>query len=86
MEARSFAAKELSALGFSMTDSAANFLFVRHEKISGEALYLALREKGVLVRHFSGARIKEYNRITVGSMEQMQTLVRVIKEILEETL
>ena len=86
MEARSFAAKELSALGFSMTDSAANFLFARHEKISGEALYLALREKGVLVRHFSGARIKEYNRITVGSMEEMQTLVRVIKEILEETL
>ncbi len=86
IEARSFAAKELSALGFSMTDSKANFLFARHEKISGEALYKSLREKGVLVRHFSGERIKEYNRITVGSMEQMQTLVRLIKEILEETL
>ena len=49
-------------------------------------MYTALRCKGVLVRHFGAERIKEYNRITVGSMEEMQTLVRVIKEILEETL
>ena len=68
-----------------MTDSKANFLFVRHERLSGEAVYKALREKGVLVRHFSAPRIKDYNRITVGSMEQMQTLARVMKEILEET-
>ena len=86
IEARAYLAAELASLGFSMTDSSANFLFVRHEKIGGEALYLALREKGVLVRHFGAERIKEYNRITVGSMEEMQTLVRVIKEILEETL
>ena len=86
IEARAFAERELSSLGFTMTDSMANFLFARHEKISGEALYKALREKGVLVRHFGAERIKEYNRITVGSMEQMQTLVGVIKEILEETL
>ena len=86
IEARAYAAAELSALGFEMTDSKANFLFARHEKIGGEVLYKALREKGVLVRHFSGARIKEYNRITVGSMEEMQTLVRLIKEILEEKL
>ncbi len=86
IEARAYAVKELSALGFSMTDSKANFLFARHEKIGGEALYRALREKGVLVRHFGAERIKDYNRITVGSMEEMQTLVRLIKEILEETL
>ena len=85
IEARAYAAAELASLGFTMTDSMANFLFVRHERIGGEALYSALREKGVLVRHFSGERIKEYNRITVGSMEEMQTLIRIIKEILEET-
>jgi histidinol-phosphate aminotransferase len=68
-----------------MTRSFANFLFVRHARIGGEMLYKKLREKGVLVRHFGAERIKEYNRITVGSMDQMQTLVGIIKEILEET-
>ena len=86
IEARAYAAKELSALGFTMTDSKANFLFARHEKIGGAELYTALREKGVLVRHFGTERIKDYNRITVGSMEEMQTLVTRIKEILEERL
>ena len=85
IEARAYLAKELSSLGFSMTDSKANFLFVRHEKISGEKIYAALREKGVLVRHFSAPRIKDYNRITVGSMDEMKQLVSVMKEILEET-
>ncbi len=85
IEARTYLARELSALGFTMTDSKANFLFVRHERLSGEAVYKALREKGVLVRHFSAPRIKDYNRITVGSMDEMQTLTRVMKEILEET-
>ena len=85
IEARTYLARELSALGFTMTDSKANFLFVRHERLSGEAVYKALREKGVLVRHFSAPRIKDYNRITVGSMDEMQTLTRVMKEILEGT-
>ena len=85
IEARAYLAKELSALGFSMTDSKANFLFVRHERIGGEQMYLALREKGVLVRHFGAPRINDYNRITVGSMDEMRTLVAVIDEILEES-
>ena len=85
IEARAYLARELSALGFSMTDSKANFLFVRHERMSGEAVYGALRERGVLVRHFGAPRIKDYNRITVGSMAEMEQLVEVMKEILEET-
>ena len=85
IEARAYLARELSALGFSMTDSKANFLFVRHERMSGEAVYGALRERGVLVRHFGAPRIKDHNRITVGSMAEMEQLVEVMKEILEET-
>ena len=85
IEARAYLARELSALGFSMTDSKANFLFVRHERMSGEAVCGALRERGVLVRHFGAPRIKDYNRITVGSMAEMEHLVEVMKEILEET-
>ena len=81
---REYAAAELKALGFEMTDSKANFIFAKHPDIDGGEIYSSLREKGILVRHFTGKRIAQYNRITVGSREQMEALVGAIKEILEE--
>ncbi|MBQ8719682.1 MAG: histidinol-phosphate transaminase [Clostridia bacterium] len=86
IETREWTSRELSALGFSLTDSAANFIFAKHERIGGEELYLALKARGVLVRHFSGERIKEYNRITVGSPREMRVLVDTVKSILEEKI
>ena len=67
-----------------MTDSRANFLFARHLDISGEVLYRKLKERGILVRHFSAERIKDYNRISVGTDEQMETLVRETEKILQK--
>ena len=81
---REYISRELKALGFSMTDSYANFIFTRHEKISGEDIYKALRERGILVRHFNAPRIKDYNRITIGTKEQMDALLAALSEILEE--
>ena len=75
---------ELERLGFVSTPSKANFIFTRHPEVSGEKIYSSLREKGVLVRHFTSERICEYNRITVGSREQMEILVKCLEEILEE--
>lgn len=86
MQARAFTADQLKGLGFELTDSSANFVFAKHPKIDGEKIYTRLKEKGVLVRHFCGERIREYNRITIGSMEQMEILVCKIKEILAEEL
>ncbi|MBQ8427197.1 MAG: histidinol-phosphate transaminase [Clostridia bacterium] len=83
IENREYAVEELKKLGFTVTNSKANFIFVRHEKIGGKDLYLKLKERGILVRHFDKERIKDYNRITVGSTWQMQTLVKEIKNILE---
>lgn len=82
METRAFTEKALTELGFTMTPSLANFLFVKHEKIGGKELYLTLKEKGILIRHFDKDRLKDYNRITIGSMEQMETLIDALKEIL----
>ena len=47
--------------------------------------YTKLREKSILVRHFTAPRICEYNRITIGTREQMKKLICAVKEILEET-
>ncbi len=74
--------KALQELGFEVTDSRANFLFARHPAVSGEALYRKLKERGILIRHFSTERIKDYNRISIGTEEQMETLIRETERIL----
>ena len=71
-------------LGFSVTDSKANFLFAKHPLVSGQTLYEKLKAKGVLIRHFSRADIKDWNRITVGNWQQMETLLSHITAILKE--
>ena len=82
MKNRQETAEALKRLGFFVTDSSANFLFARHPAYSGESIYRGLKEKGVLIRHFSGERIKDFNRITVGSDEQMETLLKALSEIM----
>lgn len=77
-------AGELASLGFTVIPSKANFLFAKSDRIGGERLYLALKEKGVLVRHFDRERIREYCRITIGTESQMNTLIRAITEIFKE--
>lgn len=85
IENRAWTRRELQRLGFAVTDSRANFLFARHSRLSGEKIYTALRERGILVRHFTAPRICEYNRITVGAAEEMRALVAALEQILEES-
>ncbi len=82
-ENRAWTVSALEELGFTVVPSLANFVFAASERIDGETLYRKLKEKGVLVRHFNAARIQNYNRITIGTREQMEFLIEKIKEILE---
>ena len=84
MENRAYTVNALRELGFEVLDSMANFVFARSSRIGGEELYLALKRRGILVRHFTKERIKDYNRITVGTAEQMRTLIQTVQNILEE--
>ena len=84
METREYTADKLKALGFILTPSKSNFIFAKHPQISGEELYLTLKAKGILVRHFTAKKICEYNRITVGTIEQMETLLSTVEDILRK--
>ena len=79
---RAYLTSELKKCGFITTDSSTNFVFAKHPDLDGERLYLALKERGVLIRHFTLDRIRDFNRITVGTRDQLDILLRNIKEIL----
>lgn len=77
---REYTARELKKLGFSLTDSTANFVFAKHSKIGGAEIYKLLKEAGILVRYFDKPRISEYNRITIGTHEQTEALLEVLRK------
>ena len=81
---REWTVEKLREMSFELTDSKANFLFAKHPKVGGKEIYVNLKKKGVLVRHFDTPRLKDYNRITVGSQAQMEVLLVKLTEILEE--
>ena len=82
VKTRNYTKKALENLGFAVLPSKANFLFAKCEQFSGLELYLLLKEKGILVRHFEKDRIKEFNRITIGSQKEMEAFIAAVEEIL----
>ncbi len=79
---REYLVAKLDELGFRTLPSSANFVFTTRPGTDGAELYRALKEKGVLVRNFSKPRIKDYERITIGTREQLDVLIEKLKEIL----
>lgn len=70
---------ELKTLGFDVLPSAANFIFARHPQHDGAELAAALREEGVIVRHFKQQRINQFLRISIGTEEQNQALLDALR-------
>lgn len=83
IKTREYTAMELEKLGFTLTNSSTNFLFAKHNEMSGSEIYKRLRENGILVRHFDKKEICDYNRITIGTLSDMQTLINTLLRILE---
>ncbi len=74
--------KQLEQLGFVVLPSKTNFLFVTHEKVCAEELFEMLRKKHIYVRYFKKPRIQNYLRITIGTEEQMECLIRQLEAYL----
>ena len=83
IETREWTKKELKALGFSFQDSVSNFIFAAHETCPAEKIFEALREKHIYVRYFPKGRTKNFLRITIGTQEEMQTFINVLKDYLK---
>lgn len=83
IETREWTKEQLRALGFIFADSKANFIFARHPQVPGDRLFTALKKEKIFVRHFNKPeRIADYLRITIGTDEQMKTLVEFLKKYL----
>ncbi|MCC6074694.1 histidinol-phosphate transaminase [Pseudomonas sp. GCM10022188] len=74
---------ELADLGFEVLPSAANFVFARHPRHDAGELAAALREQGVIVRHFKQARINQFLRITIGTAEQNMALQEALTPLVQ---
>lgn len=82
MQSREALTRGLCTLGFDVLPSLANFVFASHRERPAEELAAALRERGIIVRHFRHPRIANFLRITVGTDAQCGQLVGACTEIL----
>jgi histidinol-phosphate aminotransferase len=82
MRNRTSLTEALTALGFDVLPSGANFVFARHPDHSGQEVFAALRERAVLVRHFSGPLVADFVRITIGSATELRQLTDALSEFL----
>ena len=71
IKTRTWTAQKLEELGFTVLPSRTNFLFAKTDRMDGGELYTALKQRGILVRHFTNPKIAQFNRITIGTKQQM---------------
>ena len=79
---REWTKQELAKLGFSFGDSKSNFIFATHASVPAKDIFEALKKENIYVRYFSKPRIDNYLRISIGTDEQMQELIRFLKTYL----
>ena len=72
---------DLGKLGWTVLPSKANFVFARKQGVPGKEIYLRLKERGILVRYFDGAKVRDFVRITIGTREDMQRLLGEMRSL-----
>lgn len=76
--------EKMKKLGFTFPESKANFIFATHKTAKAKDIFEAAKKKGIYVRYFNKPRIDNYLRITIGKPEEMETLLKFLKEYLSE--
>ncbi len=73
---------DLRALDFKVLPSSANFIFASHASLPAEQLHAELRKRGILVRHFKAKRIDNWLRISIGTTQECEALVRELETMI----
>ncbi|WP_342620781.1 histidinol-phosphate transaminase [Rhodoferax sp. GW822-FHT02A01] len=81
VQSRDWLTAELATLGFATLPSSANFVFTHHPQHQAAWLLAQLRERRILVRHFTQARIADYLRISIGTQQECETLIAALRQI-----
>lgn len=84
IETREHTKKRLSRLGFTFPDSKTNFIFASHKHVPAQEIFDALRENEIYVRHWNKPRIENYLRISIGTDEEMKTVLDFLENYLKE--
>lgn len=80
---REWTKKELKKLGFGFRNSKANFIFATHKSVPAKEIFDKLKENDIYVRYWNKDRINNYLRISIGTDEDMKTLIEKLKEIVK---
>lgn len=83
IESRQELVAQLERLDFAVLPSSANFIFAKHKARDAQQIAQALRDEGVIVRHFNAVRIEQYLRITIGTAEQNARLLATLEKFLK---
>lgn len=83
IESRSYLKKQLEARHFDILPSQANFLLVSHKEVNAEILYQELKKQGILVRYFQKPGLENFLRISIGTPEQIDKLLKKIDHIIK---
>ena len=78
--------KEVEKLGFLVCPTTTNFAFIKHPKLDAGKITKELKDRGILVRHYQNERISAYLRVTIGSREEMEQVIKELKDIVESAL
>lgn len=83
MNTRERVCNSLKEMGFTMTDSYSNFIFITHKSVPANVLFKQLRAQGIVVRYFNKPRIDNYLRVTIGTDKEMDRFLEVMKGLVE---
>ncbi|MBN1930427.1 MAG: histidinol-phosphate transaminase [Desulfobacterales bacterium] len=81
IQTRDYFYSELKRLGWNVLPSKANFIFAEKKGTPGEEIYLRLKARGILVRHFNVQGINNFVRITIGTKKEMDLFLDEVEKI-----
>lgn len=84
IETRENTKKRLTELDFIFPDSKTNFIFASHKRVPAQEIFDVLRQNEIYVRHWNKPRIENYLRISIGTDEEMKTVLDFLEHYLKE--